>query len=753
MVPVAAQVTYSVFPAKPTESSPAAPQPTGLGLSAPVTLMLQDSTLEFTVRALAHQARLRPVFDKASPIFDRRVSVRIVEASVKDAFATVLQGTGLVATLAPDGESVVIRPFGSTAAERSRTAAGKITGHVTDSASGAGLGGAQVRIEGIKLSTVTSDSGHFTLKDVPVGDQVLSVKLFGYRPAERTVNVVDSGQSTVRIVMVPVPTVLSGVVTTATGLQRKVEVGNDITSLNVDSIMQVAPITSVTDLLETRVPGLTILHSSGVPGDPSRLRLRGDGSAQLNNDPIVIVDGVRMYASQSDPRNNNLAPTQTGGAGIGSNGAPGSAYAAPSPLDQIDPNDIETIDVFKGPSASALYGSDAANGVIVITLKHGRTGPTHWNLALADGVNWLPGQWPKNYYIFGRSDDYSNSSVLNECQWNSPNCVVDSVIAFQALDDPRYAVFSHGSDQTASLTVSGGVPTLQYSVSGSVAGNVGNLKLPDFVVQQYDSAYGPIPSDLVRPDNYTTWGVSGSLTAQPTPTARVTLQSSLFNSTQQRSSLENSVSQLEGEFILNGVSLDPYGYAQNGRPLVQNEVEQAIAGSLTSTNSLSLSWQPRPWLPLSAEAGVSTVQRNDNTYIPYGINAAGPGASIYNDTTGSYGLGRGTSHNQTLSVGTAIPLFHQHMTLALGGNAFSQSTADFSVITDELAPGVSVPTSFTENDGNGVENSGITQSTSGETTYGWYIEPRLNFASRFFVAPGFRLDGGSAGTTLNTQTG
>ena len=133
------------------------------------------------------------------------------------------------------------------------------------------------------------------------------------------------------------------------------------------------------------MPGLTVVHSSGVPGDPSRLRLRGVSSPTLNNDPIIIVNGVRVYSNQSDPRNNNLAPAQTGGAGVG-------GYAAPSPLDQIDPNSIETIEVFKGPSASALYGSDAANGVIVITTKRGRAGPAHWNMALGDGANWLPEQ-------------------------------------------------------------------------------------------------------------------------------------------------------------------------------------------------------------------------------------------------------------------------------------------------------------------------------------------------------------------------
>ncbi|HXC26003.1 MAG TPA: TonB-dependent receptor plug domain-containing protein, partial [Gemmatimonadaceae bacterium] len=500
----AAQITYTVFPVQPV-SGPLISQPAGHDASAHVTLVVRDSTLEYTVRAIAHQAHLRPFFDKASPAFSRRTAVRLVNANVSDAFATVLQGTGLVAVVTPDGESVVIRAqSGVIPDHRAQSAVGVVSGRVTDSASGQGLGGASVRIEGTKLAAVTSDSGHFTIREVPAGEQVLSAKLFGYKPTERTVTVLDSGRTTVHIAMVPVPTVLSGVVTTATGLQRKVEVGNDITTLNVDSIRQVAPITSVTDLLETRVPGLTVLHTSGTPGDPSRIRIRGAGSLNLNNDPVIIIDGIRVYASQSDSRNNNLASSASldtkSGQGSYQNPNLSAGFSAPSPLDQIDPASIETIEVLKGPSASAIYGSDAAQGVIVITTKHGRAGPTRWTLALGQGVNWLPGNWPSNYYRFG-SGTVDDSPF---CIWTDPTCRIDSVVAYQALNDPRYSVFSHGSDQTADLTVSGGTSTLTYSVTGSGAGNVGNLTLPAIVQQEYDSAYGPIPSYLVRPDHYTT---------------------------------------------------------------------------------------------------------------------------------------------------------------------------------------------------------------------------------------------------------
>ena len=754
MVPASAQATnYNVFPATPAEADVGGGQPTGHGAATLVSLDLRDSTVEYAVREIARQAQLQPVF--YINLVKKRITVHLVNVHAMDAFATVLRGTGLEAKLAPDGQTVVIRVRPTTSlTDRSRSAGGTIAGRVTDSTTSAGLNGAQVRIEGTKLSMVTSDSGNFVLRNVPPGDQVLQVRLFGYRPVARTVTVVDGERTTVRIAMATVPTVLSGVVTTATGVQRRIEVGNDITTINVDSVMRVVPISTVTDLLETRVPGLTVLHSSGQPGDPSRIRLRGPGSYQLNNDPIVIINGIRVYAAQSDPRTKNLAPgrdalgkSSTSGTGIGS-----GLYSAPSPLDQIDPNSIETIEVLKGPSASAIYGSDAANGVIVITTKHGQAGPTHWNLAVGAGVNWLPGDWPTNAYRFGSSAAIGGAI----CEWFDTTCLADSVVKFQALNDPRYTVFSHGDDQTAALTVSGGNQTLLYSLTGSGAGDLGNLKLPGSLQTQYDSlyarSYGKIPGFLVRPDHYNTWGVGGALTANPYQTLRVQLTSSLFSSTQQKSSLQDAIPQLRGEYINPILGMcTSNGCAPVGTPLIVHPYERATDEELTATNAVSLHWQPLPWLPLDATAGISTIQSNATTYVPFGIYDGSYNLISFRlddpgDTTGSYGVGRGNSHDQTLTLGTNVPVFRGHVMAAVGGNLHAGSTTDFSVYTNQLSPGVSVPTQFqTTNCAGGVAlcASPSSQSTSNQSTYGWYVQPTLNLNNRFFTSPGFRLDGGS----------
>lgn len=729
-------------------------------LARPVSVNITHVSRRHAIDLLAKNAHV--IVQYRVPLLDAfpdLVDVHVTNVPLGVALEQVLNGTKL-RVVSDAGRRLSIITLGSVA--DSVPQMGTISGRVVDSASGRGVGGATVKVQGTKLAAISSDSGRFTIRGVPVGNQVLTVRLFGYRPVTEEVTVAEREASMVRVPMAATPNVLSGVVTTATGTQRRIEVGNDITTLNVDSVMRTAPVTNLTDLLATRVPGLTVLHSSGEPGDPARIRLRGAGSITSNNDPIVIVDGVRVYASQSDPRNDNLAPSANLRSTLTSSytgTSVRSGFAAQSPIDQINVNSIETLEVFKGPSAAALYGSDAANGVIVITTKKGRAGPTHWDLALGQGVNWIPGTWPENYFRFGA--DVNGAEPI--CNWNALNCIrIDSVRSFQALNDPRYTVLGHGSDQTAALTISGGISTLFYSVTGNGSNTLGNLKLPRIEQDSYEAAYGAVPRWMTRPDRLQTWGVDGSLTAQPSTALQVMLQSSMFNSAQQTSSLRDALMQLEGIYVsggniiaFNGSGSSSYGvYPLATTALVNNYVERVTDDQVTTKNMLTLNWKPRPWLPaVTVTGGLQTIQRTDNAYIAYGVNNAGPNAcrdnpSCVSDTTGYYGLGRGLSRNQTLTAGTTFPFLRQHGLVAIGGNYYSGSTNDFQGATSQLAPGVSSPASFlTPGCTINTSNCGIAQQrSSSSATYGWYLEPRLNISSRFFMSPGFRLDGGSGGT-------
>jgi hypothetical protein len=222
----------------------------------------------------------------------------------------------------------------------------------------------------------------------------------------------------------------------------------------------------------------------------------------------------------------------------------------------------------------------------------------------------------------------------------------------------------------------------------------------------------------------------------------VTWNSILFQGDQQRSSLEQAVSQLQQIYI------DPTQLAST--PLIINEYERATDHQLSSTNGVTVAWQALPWLRLNATGGLNTINRTDETYIPYGVNSTAP-ESTNGDTTGSYGLGKGTSQVLTLNLGTSIPV--PMATLAVGINFTNQSIADVSAYTSQLAPGVTRPTSFPTIAVNGAVPSYFGQSTDATSTYGWYVQPTFHVRSRFFISPGFRLDGGSASGRNTRFTG
>ena len=181
----------------------------------------------------------------------------------------------------------------------------------------------------------------------------------------------------------PVVVQLQEVVTTATGEQRRVELGNAVASVNAAQRTQTAPVTDMASLLVAQAPGVQVLPGN-TTGTGARVRIRGINSLSLSNDPIYIIDGIRMTS--------NSASMQIGVGGT-----------APSRVNDINPEEIENIEIVKGPSAATLYGTDAANGVIVITTKKGRAGAARWTGFAEQGVVQDRNNYPSTYAILGHS--------------------------------------------------------------------------------------------------------------------------------------------------------------------------------------------------------------------------------------------------------------------------------------------------------------------------------------------------------------
>lgn len=219
-------------------------------------------------------------------------------------------------------------------------------------ASGTPLTQVQVSVINTLVGAQTNEVGRATIRGVPVGPQQVRALRIGYAEQKRSVMVTAGGVAEVELTLQTVAVNLSAVVSTATGDARRVEVGNATSTINAVEETMLKPISNLQDLLNARAPGVQ-LSTGTQSGTGARVRIRGVGSLNLSNEPIYVIDGVRMTSS------NGSFAFFTGD-------------AQPSRVVDINPEEIESIEIVKGPSAATLYGTDAANGVIVITTRRGR---------------------------------------------------------------------------------------------------------------------------------------------------------------------------------------------------------------------------------------------------------------------------------------------------------------------------------------------------------------------------------------------
>jgi iron complex outermembrane receptor protein len=214
-----------------------------------------------------------------------------------------------------------------------------------------------VQIVGTTLLTASNNEGSFTLTGIPAGTHVLRVTRIGFGPEEQEVTITSGAVVTVEISMEPAVALLEGVVVTGYGTQNRETITGSITTIDVEEA-DVGVLTSVNDMIQGRAAGVNIVKNSGEPGAAVQIRVRGGTSISASNDPLYVIDGVPIQ---------NVA-TEAGGVGDLTSGLPRS------PLALLNPSDIASITILKDASASAIYGSRAANGVVLIETKKGASG-------------------------------------------------------------------------------------------------------------------------------------------------------------------------------------------------------------------------------------------------------------------------------------------------------------------------------------------------------------------------------------------
>jgi TonB-linked SusC/RagA family outer membrane protein len=333
----------------------------------------------------------------------------------------------------------------------------EVTGIVTDPESGIGLPGVNVYISGTTIGVITNLDGEYSIS-VPSGESVLVFSYVGYETQE----IMVGNQTRIDVVMNLEIEALEEVVVVGYGVQKKETVTGSIVSVKSKELIQ-TPVANISNSLAGRLPGLVTVQSSGVPGeDMAKIRIRGIGTLNPGSEsaPLILVDGVEHNT-----------------------------------LNQIDPNEIESINILKDASATAVYGVRGANGVILVTTRRGKFGKPKIQITSNLAVS-TPSFVPKWL------DSYNYAILRNEALENDnlgPTFSDEEIQKFKDGSDPifypvndQYNEFVNNPalQHQHNVNISGGTKTLNYFISAGLFDQFSSYHLPEL---DYDVGFDPSP--------------------------------------------------------------------------------------------------------------------------------------------------------------------------------------------------------------------------------------------------------------------
>jgi TonB-linked SusC/RagA family outer membrane protein len=331
-----------------------------------------------------------------------------------------------------------------------------VKGTVVDE-KGVTLPGVTVTVKDTKVVTTTDINGAYAI-DVPAGGKLLFT-FIGTTPVEESVG----NRRVINVTLKSAVTNLSDVIVVGYGTQKKSDVNGSIASVTAKDIENI-PQVSIDQLLQGKAAGVTITQNSGAPGSQTSVHIRGITSLSLSNEPLYVIDGVPISGDA-----NNKA---TSGRSVAL--APNNGDNGVSPLALINPNDIESIEILKDASASAIYGSQASNGVILITTKRGKNGTARINYdgyyGIQDQARFLP-MMDLPQYAALQNALADNVNIQRRGEFANPSLLGPGT-------DWQHQIFRKAGQQNHQLSVSGGNNGTDYYISagyldqdGTIIGN------------------------------------------------------------------------------------------------------------------------------------------------------------------------------------------------------------------------------------------------------------------------------------------
>ena len=343
------------------------------------------------------------------------------------------------------------------------SAQGTIEGTVTEQGTNGPLPGVNIAIPSLNVGAATSLDGTYEIADVEAGEYTIQARFVGFQMREKTVVVEDGQTVTVNFALRESTMEMDEVVVTGTGGNaRRREIGNSISQVSASHI-EATPSTDFGDLLQGRAAGVSILDNSGQVGAGSSIRLRGNNSVSQDNTPLIYIDGVRVD-------NGNVSGDPETNQGV-------------NPFDDVNPQDIQRIEVIKGPAATTLYGTEASGGVIQIFTKQGAQGAPQFDFTVRQGLNHIS--------QIGTQDFHSQLGP-NDCS-SEPGCPSDGDW-LRAGYTQNYNLSVRGGNQDLTYFVSGkwssqeGIIAPQGSDGYAIRGNFGFTPTDDLKIQ-FNNSY------------------------------------------------------------------------------------------------------------------------------------------------------------------------------------------------------------------------------------------------------------------------
>lgn len=556
-----------------------------------------------------------------------------------------------------------------------------ITGQVRDQGTGEPLSAVQVAIPGLEVGTLTGAGGMYVLSNVPAGTHAVEVIRIGYRRLLQEVTVTSGESLVVDFDLAREALELDAIVVTGTAGGSQVRaIGNVVDRVDVSSVMENAPIFTTEQAIRGRVPGVVATVGSSVAGaDAGRIRIRGSSSIGLPNAPVVYVDGQRINSDRS-----RLPGTTDSG-----------TY---SRLNDIAPEDIESIEIIKGPAAATLYGTEAANGVIQIITKRGVEGAPRFDASVEVGTNWLANVEDEFPLLYG---------------------TVDGEIVTQRPYETETALhgrepYQKGLIQKYNLSVTGGTDMFQYFASANRSDAEG---IVDF---NWDRRH------------------SGRLSLSALLTEALTVDMGAYY----MKSATRRPGAIFAPFIRGRPARFVQGHQDRGLgstpPKELGEGQREIMDNSRLSWTLEAAYNPLPWLSTRAVAGIDVNQEmlNDVTFR----EANAPNGFFGNAGTGRASVSsvRATNRSFDLSASATFQVTDQLGSVTSTGLQYL-NRSDWSVNAsgeDFLARPLTT--------------IGATGLRSGSedffenTTLGVYVQQQFDWDNRVFVTGAVRMDDNSA---------